>query len=179
MSLVPYQTPQLGLKPTGFQFSVGMFPNVNFAVQSVTVPPVNFGIAVFENPVQPIKVPGDKLEYGSLHVRLMLDEELVTYMELYGWMRDLGFDPHHADLAHLLQQNRNGLIKVDKTLPVSDMFLTVLNSKNNPTVTFNFKDAFPIFIGQLSFDTTENGQNYMYCDVEFCFNWFTIDKAVR
>lgn len=174
---VSYARPQLGVKPQKFHFNVAMFPDVTFTVQKATVPAVSFGVTHADNPLQTLNLPGNTLTYNPLPIRLMLDEELLAYTELYGWMRNLGFPTSKDDFATVSQRFATLPPGTDPGMPTCDLFLSVLNSANNPVVQFTFEDAFPIYIGELTFDTTEDGVPYMYVDVEFAYNWFTVNKA--
>lgn len=171
-----YNRPQLGLKPQRFFMNIPIFPDVPFSVQEATIPAVSLGVAVQNNPVQDIHLPGEKLQYQPLPVRLMVDEGLQTYIELYGWMRRLSFPDNRPDLASQAYGNARLPAYVDPAMPMSDLSLLVLDSNNNPTVSFTFRGAFPIYLGDLKFDTTEEGTTYLYLDVEFAYTYFTVDK---
>src|ERR1700758_4118891 len=94
-----YSRPQLGLKAQRFYFMVPMFPDVTFSVQSANIPSVSLGVAEYANPMQDVQLPGEKVHYQPLQIRLMVDEQLQTYIELYGWMRRFAFPDGHPDLA--------------------------------------------------------------------------------
>jgi hypothetical protein len=177
MTTESYKRPSSGINPTRFHFNINQFPDVAFQVQAATVPSVTFGVAHYDNPLQTINVPGDKLEYQPLPVTLLLDEELDAYTKIYGWMRSLGFPTMKDDLATVLQRQSILGPNVDPGMPQSDIQLILLNSNNNPVIQFTFKDAFPIYVGELQFNTTEEGLNYLTCEFEFAYNWFLVDKA--
>jgi hypothetical protein len=172
-----YDRPQLGLKPTKFNFMVPMFPDVTFSVQSAVIPSVTLGVASYGNPMQDVHLPGEKLNYTPLQFRLMVDEQLQTYTELYGWMRRLAFPDGKADLASAALANARFNLGGNPAMPMSDCVLQPLDSQNNPIVNFTFRGAFPIYLGELKFDTTEEGTTYLYTDVEFAFTYFTVDAT--
>jgi hypothetical protein len=172
-----YNRPQLGLKPQRFYFDVSMFPDVAFSVQMATIPSVTLGVASYANPMQDVHFPGEKLTYEPLTVRMMIDEELRSYVELYGWMRQLAFPIGVADLASTAMTKAHIPPGANPGMPMSDAHLIILDSNNNPVMKFTFRGAFPIFLGELKFDTTEDGNTYLFCDVEFAYTYFTIDNA--
>jgi hypothetical protein len=173
-----YTRPQLGLKPTRFNFNVAMFPNTTFTVQSCTIPSVSCTSVKFDNPLQTINLPGDNLEYSPFQIRIMVDEDMLIYAEMYGWMRSHGFATLRNDTAAAVQKTQGHLqLGRNPEMPLSDVYLEVLDGQNNPRVKFTFLDAFPMYIGELKFDTTENGTTYLYCDIEFAYNYFTLDKV--
>lgn len=172
-----YNRPQLGLKPQRFLFMVPMFPDVTFSVQAANIPAVSLGVASYSNPMQDVHLPGEKLNYQPLSVRLMVDESLQTYIELYGWMRRFAFPDGKPDLASAALANARYRPGDNPAMPMSDVSLLPLNSMNNPICQFTFRGAFPISLSELKFDTTEDGTTYLYMDAEFAFTYFTIDKA--
>jgi hypothetical protein len=52
----------------------------------------------------------------------------------------------------------------------------ILDNNNVATVGFTFVDAFPNSIGQIVLATTITGQEYLYCDVNFSYTYFNINK---
>jgi hypothetical protein len=38
-----------------------------------------------------IELPGDKLIFGDLTLRFLVDEDLENYLEIQNWMRGLGY----------------------------------------------------------------------------------------
>src|SRR6185437_8222971 len=98
ISQASYNRPQLGLKPQKFYFIVPMFPDVTFSVQEANIPAVTLGFASYDNPMQDVQLPGEKLHYQPVQVCLMVDEQLETYVGLYGWMRRFVFPEGDSDL---------------------------------------------------------------------------------
>lgn len=174
--LASYDRPQLGLKPQRFYFDVPLLPDVTFSVQSAVIPSVTLGVASYSNPMQDVQLPGEKLTYEPLQIKMMVDERLLTYVELYAWMRELAFPIGATDLASTAMQNVRMGLSTNPKMPQSDASLMVLDSDNNPIMRFTFIGAFPIYIGELRFDTTEDGNTYLFCDVEFAYTYFKIDK---
>ena len=52
---------------------------------------MDLGIAEQPTYLRNIPTPGDKIEFGDLTLRFLVDEDLVNYMELQRWIRGLGF----------------------------------------------------------------------------------------
>src|SRR6185437_1649111 len=161
ISQASYNRPQLGLKPQKFYFIVPMFPDVTFSVVEVSIQEVTLGVASYDNPMQDVQLPGEKLHYQPLQLRLMVDEQLKTYIELYGWMRRFAFPNGHPDLSTAALATARLRPGDDVSMPMSDVSLVPLDSNNNPIVQFTFRGAFPIALGELKFDTTEEGQSYL------------------
>lgn len=172
-----FSRPRLGLRPSRFLCDIQMFPDITFSVQSTKIPAVTLGVASQENPLQTLYVPGDKLQYQPLPMRLIVDEQLIAYTKLYGWMRGLAFPTMTSDSASAIQSQSRLKPSSNLNMPTTELFLMVLNSNNNPVAKVTFTDAFPIYLGDLTFDTTEDGSSYIYVDVEFRYNYFMVDMV--
>jgi len=56
----------------------------------------------------------------------------------------------------------------------SDIKLMILTSSKNPNIEVNFTDAFPSQLGELNFNTTSSGVNYLETSVTFEYIKYTI-----
>lgn len=164
-----------GLKPSGFMFSVERYPDVNFPIQSVTIPSVSIGTATQNSPLTDIKWPSEKVTYQNLPIRFMLNENLDNYIALFGWMKGIAAPLMPTDFPTTFR--RFEVTQDPDTMnQFSDLSLHILDSKNNPTVGFTFHHAYPSYIGQIQMDTTIQGEEYLYVDTEFTYTYFTVDK---
>ena len=79
------------LSPTGFKFSLKRAPAVAFFCNQANIPSLDLGLAVQPTWLKNIDTPGDKIQFGDLSLRFLVDEDLVNYMELQRWIRGLGY----------------------------------------------------------------------------------------
>ena len=79
------------LAPVGFKFSLKRSPGVAYFCNSANIPDLNLGVANQPNYLRDIPVPGDKIDFGDLNIRFLVDEDLTNYMEIQKWLRGLGF----------------------------------------------------------------------------------------
>ena len=79
------------LAPTGFKFSLKRSPGVAFFCNQANIPSLDLGIAIQPTYLKDIDVPGDKIQFGDLTLRFLVDEDLVNYMEIQNWIRGLGY----------------------------------------------------------------------------------------
>ena len=79
------------LAPVGFKFTLSKFPKVSFFSNTARIPDITLGTAIQSNYLKDIDVPGDKLTYGELNVRFLVDENLENYMAMHNWLTGLGF----------------------------------------------------------------------------------------
>lgn len=129
------------------------FSNTQFFAVSANVPSVSIteASAPFRN--QAGFVPGEKMNYDPLTVRIAVDENFAVYLELYRWMKS--------------HQNQTDL----KLLDIS---LSIMSSHNNPVQTFTFVNAFPTNLGQLDFNAQGTDVEYVYLDVTFRYDYFKV-----
>jgi hypothetical protein len=159
------------LSPLNFKFQIKKTPHVNFFAQKVNFPSISLPDVEFPNPM--IKIPywGDHLDYGELRVSFMVDEDLTNYMEIHNWIRALGkpeaFDDY-AKLQSIPTYTGDGL--------VSDISLTILNSGKMPNYEVIFRDAFPVSLGDLQFDSTLSDVDYLEMDATFKYTLYEINQ---
>ena len=64
------------LSPVGFKFIIGRTPNVDYFCQSASIPEVGIGVREIPTPVKDYSIPGDKITYGDLNLRFLVNEDL-------------------------------------------------------------------------------------------------------
>ena len=63
------------LQPTGFKFTLGKYPKVDFFSNTAQIPSINLGVAFQPTYLKDIPIPGDKLTYDDLVIDFLVDEE--------------------------------------------------------------------------------------------------------
>ena len=89
------------LSPTGFKFSLKRSPAAAFFCNQANIPSMDLGVATQPTYLRDIPTPGDKIDFGDLSIRFLVDEDLVNYMELQRWIRGLGFPDSMKDFKDL------------------------------------------------------------------------------
>ena len=79
------------LAPTGFKFNLKRSPKVAFFCNEANIPDLNLGVAIQPNYLRDIPTPGDKIDFGDLSLRFLVDENLENFMEIQNWIRGLGY----------------------------------------------------------------------------------------
>ena len=130
----------VGLKPSGFQFTVARYPTIDFPVQSVTIPSISMNAAIQNTPQMTIKWPGEKLQYPRFPIRFMLNSDLSNYITLFAWMRQNASPqvPLPTDFASSMLAYAQSTSGDDGQNYFSELNLILLNNNNNPTVNFTF-----------------------------------------
>jgi hypothetical protein len=163
------------LSPTGFKFILKKSPKVAFFCNQANIPDITLGIANQPSYLKDIDIPGDKIIFGDLNLRFLVDENLENYMEIQNWIRGLGYPESVQQFRDL---NNQGIIIADYVNDMqniySDATLQVLNSSSIPSFQVFFKDVFPYSLQTLSFDATNTDIQYFTADVSFKYTIYNI-----
>jgi len=161
------------LSPLGFKLQIKKTPHVNYFIQKVTVPGVTLGTADIDSPFTKIPFPGTKLTFGNLQVTFKVDENMKNYLEIYSWLRDVGFPDNFAQYSNIAGQSITSGAGV-----YSDINLIVLSSAMNPNIEFTFFDCFPVDLSALEFDSTSADVDYLTATVTFANRRFDVKALV-
>jgi len=163
------------LSPVGFKFSLKRAPGVAFFCNQANIPSMDLGIAEQPSYLRNIPIPGDKIQFGDLTLRFLVDEDLVNYMELQKWIRGLGF-PESMDEFRKLEG--------EAVLPgnfgnagddiYSDGTLQILSSNLVPSFQVVFNDLFPYTLSTITFDATDADIEYFTADVSFKYTIYNL-----
>ena len=150
------------LSPVGFKFSLGKTPKADFFCTSARIPELSLQTATQPGYLKDIDVPGEKLSFGDLTLRFLVDEDMVNYMSIHNWLTGLGFPKDTSQFRALQNAGSDryptttdtglnselGRIKKptqDDGGLYSDATLFVLSSKNNANLEIRFRDIYPIW----------------------------------
>ncbi len=141
------------LSLTGFklQISGADYVNTEYFAVSATLPSINLPEIELSYRNQHGFLPGEKIQYDPINIRIAVDEELKVYDELFQW---------------IINNAKS------KTLDVREMSLIFLTSHNNVSRIMRFTNAFPTSIGSVEFNTQMSDVEYAYVDVSFRYDRF-------
>ena len=170
------------LQKNNFRLLIDKVPTVEYFVRTANVP----GISFSETPVATgigldAYFPGDKVEFETLNVTFLVDEDLENYQEMYNWMTQIVPVADSADYQRLTGSTMNtlgvsGSDQKGENL-VSQITLVTNTNKNIPNRYFRFYDAFPISLGSLEMQSGSETAP-VTCDIQFRFNFYEIkDKS--
>ena len=162
------------LSPVGFKFIIGRTPNVDYFCQSASIPDVSIGVREIPTPVKDYVVPGDKIVYGDLNLRFLVNEDMDNYFEIYKWLKGLTNPKNQADFNKYIREvdEKGRSSQFMKTM--SDARLLVLNSNYNSIATVNFYNIFPTSLTTLEFDASATDINYFTAEVNFKYTVYEI-----
>ena len=164
------------LSPVGFKFGLKRSPGVAFFCNQANIPSLDLGIAVQPSYLKDIDVPGDKIQFGDLNLRFLVDEDLVNYMELQNWIRGLGFPDSLKEFDELEKESILGMQKFGQEGDniYSDGTLQILSSNLVPKFQVVFNDMFPYSLSTVSFDATDTDIEYFTAEVSFKYTIYNL-----
>ena len=162
------------LSPTGFKFGLKRSPGVAFFCNQANIPSLDLGVAEQPSYLKDIPVPGDKMQFGDLNLRFLVDEDLVNFMEIQNWMRGLGFPESLAEFQELREQAILGVMGKSTEDIYSDGTLQILSSNLVPKFQVVFNDLFPYSLSTVTFDATDTDIEYFTADVSFKYTLYQI-----
>ena len=159
------------LSPVGFKFTLAKYPKVSFFCNSSRIPELNLGTAIQPSYLKDLDVPGEKIIYGDLTVRFLVDENLENYMAIHNWITGLGF-PETTQQFKNQTTNSDGIRDLKEQY--SDGSLSILNSNYRTTANVKFKDLFPVSLTSLDFDSTVTDIQYFTAEATFKYTVYNI-----
>jgi len=162
------------LSPTGFRFILNRSPKVAFFCNQANIPDLTLSVATHSTRLgRDLPQPGNKLEFGDLNLRFLVDENLENYMEIQNWLRGLGYPNDLRQLYDL--QKEYFFDESSKSMNIySDGTLMVLSNSNIPNYQIRFKGLFPYLLTTLDYDATQTEAEYFTANVSFKYDIYTI-----
>ena len=141
------------LSLTGFKLAIesSEFKNTEYFAVSASFPSISLPEVQTSFRNQQAFVPGDKLAYDPITIRVAIDENLNTYNEMFGW---------------LLHNTKSDALKT------YDMSLSFITSHNNISRVIRLVDAFPTNLGGVEFNVQSSETEYAFVDVTFRYDYF-------
>jgi len=165
------------LSPTGFKFALKRSPGVAFFCNQANIPSLDLGIAEQPTYLKNIDVPGDKIQFGDLNLRFLVDEDLMNYMEIQNWIRGLGYPEKISEFADLENQavlGRETKFGQSGDDIYSDATLQILSNNLVPQFQVIFSDCFPYSLSTVTFDATDTDIEYFTADVSFKYTIYNL-----
>ena len=155
------------LNVVSFETNFLRMPGVNYFCQRVSIPGINLSNTILSTPYANIPIEGDVLEFEDLTIGFIVDEDMQNYLELYNWLKSIGFPEKFPQY-----DNETSSIK-------SDVNKLIHTNKSNPNYSIVFKDVFPISLGTIAFDTNATALDPIVINAGFKYSGaFTVNKLI-
>jgi hypothetical protein len=158
------------LSPVGFKFTLAKAPKAVFFCNSARIPEISLDLARQPNYLKDLDIPGEKLTYGDLSLRFLVDENMENYMSIHNWLTGLGYPETTRQFKDLITQDG----EIDQKDAFSDGTLSILNNNYQEMAKVNFKDLFPVALTSLDFDATMTDIQYFTAEASFKYTVYNI-----
>ena len=162
------------LSGVGFKFSLTKFPKVDFFSNSARIPELNLELTNQSSYLKNIDIPGERLTYGDLTLRFLVDENMENYISVYNWLKGLGFPESTQQFADL-NNDKDGLR--DPKQAFCDGTLSILNSNYREVAKVKFNDLFPTSLTSLDFDATNTDVQYFTAEATFKYTIYNLSAS--
>lgn len=156
------------LSPVGFKFLCDAIPGVEFFCQSANIPGVSLSAVEVATPFNPHFVAGDRVDYEELNLRIIVDENMKNWQEIYEWIKEMGISENFEEYESRKKKGLN-----------TQGVLTILTGSNVPQLEFHFRQMFPISISGLQFDISSTDIAYLTADISFRYNSYSIKNLLN
>ena len=168
------------LNKNNFRLLIEKIPTVEYYVQSVNIPSLTFSdISMGAGVGLDAHFPGDKIEFGKLTVKFLVDEDLENFKEVYQWMNAIIPIKDTSDFGEYVGTSKTAtgiLSNIDNDMnQYSDITLVTNTNKNIPNKFFRFHDCFPVSLGELELISGSDSEP-VTCQVEFQFSYYDIES---
>jgi len=141
-----------------FKFQIHRIPNVNYWVQSLTLPAIQQEQSVLPGMRRDIPIPGQKIEFENLIVNFMVDQNLDNYFEVYSWFQVI--------------QTAGNINEM-----ISDCSIHFLDGNNNVQRTVDVVGAYPLIMTELSLNSDDSDVVPVQCSITFTYQYFKFPGA--
>ena len=125
-------------KNTRAKLFIQRCPNTNFFCSSFTIPDMSIQpVEISNSSYKVLNEPGEQFLISALNFNLLLDESMESYVELLRWFRYVV---------------TNGDVRES----YSNAIAVIFNSEQKPVLRIKFYNLFPMTIGELAFNTSED-----------------------
>ena len=162
--MTKYQVNENLLQSNKFVFVCTQAPFLNLFSQTAFIPGMSQSIAIQDTPHNTIPHFGDKLDYDTLDVDFLVDEDIRVFEEIKNWMEGLTGPESPIQVR---DQQRKGFY--------SDIHLLSSTNSETDNLTCVFKSAFPVSLGPVNLAHTSE-DTYITSTVQFAYESYEIRR---
>lgn len=169
------------LSPIGFIFSIEKLKGVDFYCQKATLPAMSSVYSQTGTRFNKIYHPSDELDYEDLTLSFLVDENMKNWYQVHDWLREITTPYSNSEFGFTrgTLESKNKITRRNDNEPgiianqwKSDCSLFILSSNHRPVAEFVFRDAFPVALSALEFDSTSTNIQYLTAVIKMRYNYF-------
>lgn len=141
------------LSPIGYKLIIPGkdIDHFEYTIQRASIPDISVNNIVQSTRVRDVPLPGSRVDFSSLSLDFLVDENMINYKEIFNW----------------LLSPVNGIEN-----DLRDIQLHILSSHNNVSNIIQFISAFPTNLSAINFDSTATTVEYVTASVTFEYSYF-------
>ena len=166
------------LNKNNFRLLIDRIPTVEYYIQTVNIPGLTMNETILATRIGlDGYFPGDKIQFDTLDIILLVDEDLGNFKGMYDWMDAIvpvkdssafqGLVGGTSTSTNVTANKKAGLEQY------SDITLVMNTNKNIPNKYFRFHDCFPITLGALELQSGADAEPVTSA-VSFRFSYYDI-----
>ncbi len=182
----PQPTNRAPLTQFGLKLGFSKIPKVTYFLQENPIPDISLDVVNRGTMVKDYPLPGTKMTYEDLVIKFLVDEDLVSWTEVYNWMVGLGAPESAEQFASLAKNDRDDHITVDPlpknriqipARPIHDATLHLYNSDNVHKWDVEFSDIWPFRLSGIRFATTDRAPEYAVATAHFKYTIYRMRRV--
>jgi hypothetical protein len=163
------------LLPNKWQFFVTKCPELSLGgSKTVSIPGISLPYNEQLTNLNPIPRSGLNVQFEPLEIRFIVDRNINNYTEISNWIRLMGMVETSDDY---------GKVKLEQLQPgpegglVSDAQLVLLTNESVPNIVFYFRDAFPVYLSELSLTVDTDNPTPVEATVRFVYSYYDFETV--
>lgn len=161
-------------------------PHLSFLLQEVTLPGIMCTPARMAAPGLAVHHTGDRLNYESLVVTFMIDEQFTAHREMHSWLNGMTGGHDRSELtAQFMEDHYEFAWPVSRVneqfnaLTSTEAGLTIVGVDRKPLLRFLFHNLYITQLGTVRFSTTTTDTNIpLISTATFEYDYFSIVTMV-
>lgn len=160
------------LQENKFIVTFTRIPHVQFLCNKVNLPGIRSDRPQQVTMGRDAPLPGSKASYDEFSMQFYVDEDLVSWLEIYNWIHDYSTirgSKYYSRLNDYSNHSGNGQPQY------SDCSLMILDDRNYPKYRVDFSYVFPTSVTGIQFDSTVTDIRPIYATAMFGYTDFSIN----
>lgn len=156
------------VQKTNFRLDIPNSQAADFVINVQEVNTPSLSIPMTEFPINPTargSLPGSAVEFEPFTTRVLLDEELKAYTDIYQWM-----------LSIVDYRESKSTAWLEGGSPRSILIHILDSTKTKILLTYRLYGAYPQMLGEIEFNYGDPTNLAMYCSVTWGYKYMEIER---
>ena len=141
-------------------------------MQTANLPGITVAESTVTTPARAYPVTGTIIEFETLDITFIIDEDMKNFMEIFQWLRAMSSTEDLGEERERLQSI------FGNTSLYSDATLTILTNNMNASKSVTFRDIFPTSLSSIAFESSVDAIEVITSDVSFQLRDYVIGDVI-